>query len=289
MSTALRRTGVNVLGDMPWGSHICMFYELKEDVLETAAPYFKAGLERNEFCLWAPSEPVTPEEARMALSQRVPDFDRHLSVGNMEIVPGREWYLEGDRFDLDKLTRGWDEKLRGALAKGYDGMRASGTAFWPGADHWKDIYDYERAFKKWMKGKRVIALCTYPIVATGAAEAREVARAHHLAVARREGDWEVVEPAPATLRHYSLSPREREVLWWAAQGKSAWEIGKILHITKRTVDQHTQNATRKLGAANRTQAVATALRERLIGKSPPPGKLEASTNAQLVLDARRKT
>ena len=49
----------------------------------------------------------------------------------------------------------------------------------------------------------------------------------------------------AMARDYSLTPREREVLWWAAQGKSAKEIGEILHITKRTVDEHTHNAARK--------------------------------------------
>jgi LuxR family quorum sensing-dependent transcriptional regulator len=49
-----------------------------------------------------------------------------------------------------------------------------------------------------------------------------------------------------------------------ARGKSAWEIGEILHITKRTVDEHVRTAVRKLGAANRTQAVAIALRRRII-------------------------
>ncbi len=71
------------------------------------------------------------------------------------------------------------------------------------------------------------------------------------------------------MREHSLTPREREVLWWAAQGKSAWEIGEILHIAKRTVDEHTQKAIRKLGAVNRTQAVAIAFSERLLGKSSP--------------------
>ena len=61
-----------------------------------------------------------------------------------------------------------------------------------------------------------------------------------------------------------LTAREREVLTWIAQGKSSWEIGEILAITKRTVDEHAQVATRKLGAVNRTQAVAIALRERLL-------------------------
>lgn len=61
-----------------------------------------------------------------------------------------------------------------------------------------------------------------------------------------------------------LTAREREVLTWVAQGKSAFEIAEILHIAKRTVDEHVQIAVRKLGAANRTHAVAIALRDRLI-------------------------
>jgi LuxR family quorum sensing-dependent transcriptional regulator len=60
-----------------------------------------------------------------------------------------------------------------------------------------------------------------------------------------------------------LTSREREVLAWSAQGKSAWEIGEILSVAKRTVDEHAQTAMRKLGATNRTQAVALAIRRRL--------------------------
>jgi LuxR family transcriptional regulator, quorum-sensing system regulator BjaR1 len=58
-----------------------------------------------------------------------------------------------------------------------------------------------------------------------------------------------------------LTPRE--VLAWSVRGKSAWEIGTILFVGKRTVDEHAQNAMRKLGAVNRTHAVAIALRHRL--------------------------
>lgn len=264
MNTALRKTGVSVLGDMPWGSHVCMFYESNEDLLDTVTPYFTAGLESNEFCLWAPSEPVTPEEAHAALAQRIPDFDRHLAAGNMEILPGREWYLKGNEFDLDRITGGWSNKLRAALAKGYDGMRVSGNAFWLNTEHWRDFCDYELALNKSIVGQLMTVLCTYPMIASGAAEVLEVARAHQLAIARRKGDWELVEAVPPTARHPSLTPRQREVLWWTAQGKSAREIGEILHITKRTVDAHSQSAIHKLGAANRTQAVAIALRERLI-------------------------
>jgi len=60
-----------------------------------------------------------------------------------------------------------------------------------------------------------------------------------------------------------LTLREREVLAWSAQGKTAWEIGEILNLAKRTVDEHAKTAMRKLGASTRTQAVAIAIREHL--------------------------
>jgi len=63
---------------------------------------------------------------------------------------------------------------------------------------------------------------------------------------------------------HPLTPREREVLTWVAQGKSAWEIGEILNIAKRTVDEHVRTACRKLDAVNRTQAVAIAMRDHAI-------------------------
>jgi LuxR family quorum sensing-dependent transcriptional regulator len=68
----------------------------------------------------------------------------------------------------------------------------------------------------------------------------------------------------AKLRKTPLTPREREVLAWVAQGKSASEIAEILRIAKRTVDEHVQTAVRKLGAQNRTHAVAIALRDAII-------------------------
>lgn len=56
-----------------------------------------------------------------------------------------------------------------------------------------------------------------------------------------------------------LTPRECEVLLWAARGKTGWEIGQILNLTARTVTYHVENARAKLGAASRAQAVVAAM------------------------------
>ena len=49
---------------------------------------------------------------------------------------------------------------------------------------------------------------------------------------------EVIQTAQAQIGAHGLTPREIEVLGWVAQGKSASEIGSILDIAKRTVDEH---------------------------------------------------
>lgn len=54
----------------------------------------------------------------------------------------------------------------------------------------------------------------------------------------------------------TLSPREFECLQWSARGKSAWEIGRILGISRRTASFHLDNTKAKLGVRTMRQAVA---------------------------------
>jgi len=61
-----------------------------------------------------------------------------------------------------------------------------------------------------------------------------------------------------------LSDREQETLKWAALGKTSDDIADILGVSKRTVDQHFENAARKLGTVNRVQTVVKAFRHNLI-------------------------
>lgn len=61
-----------------------------------------------------------------------------------------------------------------------------------------------------------------------------------------------------------LSPREREILKWLAEGKNTWDVSSILYISESTVKFHINNIMKKLDAVNRTHAVAIAMREKMI-------------------------
>src|ERR1022692_1995170 len=65
-------------------------------------------------------------------------------------------------------------------------------------------------------------------------------------------------------KQVGLRVREVETLTWAARGKTFWEIGEILGLSKRTVEFHLDNARRKLGVATRTQALIKAAIGQLI-------------------------
>lgn len=68
----------------------------------------------------------------------------------------------------------------------------------------------------------------------------------------------------------SLNERERQVLHWAAAGKTMAGIADRLSISQRTVFFHMSNARRKLGAANTRHAISKALSLGLIDMSGDP-------------------
>lgn len=73
---------------------------------------------------------------------------------------------------------------------------------------------------------------------------------------------ETVPPCPA--QNYALSPREREILTWAATGKSYSDIATILSLSDHTVDFHMRNIYRKLEVNHMILAVVKALSYGLI-------------------------
>ncbi|GIX47894.1 MAG: hypothetical protein KatS3mg131_2105 [Candidatus Tectimicrobiota bacterium] len=58
--------------------------------------------------------------------------------------------------------------------------------------------------------------------------------------------------SPEPLRRLGLTPREAEVLFWVAQGKSNGEIATILALRPRTVAKHLEHIYAKLLVENRT-------------------------------------
>jgi signal transduction histidine kinase len=196
MATEMRKTGIEVVGDVAaWGAHFCLFYETKDDLLDTLISYCKSGLESEEYCLWIVAEPLRIEEARDALKRAVPALDRYVADSRFEIASARDFFLPGGTFDGKKLTAAWYEKLAEVSARGYPGIRVTGDTTWLSKKDWAHFCDYEDGLNEVIGNQRLAVLCTYPLAGCGGPQILDVVRTHQFVLARRYGNWDVVETA----------------------------------------------------------------------------------------------
>lgn len=190
---ALRQTGISVVGDVPWGTHFFLFHETEEDLIDACVPYIRAGLENQELCIWVIADPLTEEEVRYCLKHAIPGFDDYFDRQSIEIVRGREWYMTGNELDLERVTRGWKQRMDRALNGGYAGLRLSADTAWLDKRDWKEFCEYEKEVNESIGDTQMLALCTYPLQGTAAAEILDVTHTHQFAVARRNKKWELME------------------------------------------------------------------------------------------------
>jgi DNA-binding CsgD family transcriptional regulator len=273
MTVTLRNSGIPLMDDVPWGSHLCVFYQTRDDLFDAGACYFEAGLQENELCVWLIPDSLDAEQARAKLAAAVEDAPRHIAEGRMQLLPAAAL----GPFDLREREKLWAAKLDQALASGYEGLRAAGDASVVGDREL--LQEYERDLHDLLGDKPVLGLCTYALDTALAEDVFDVVRAHNLTVARRRGQWQFMETpelerANAQIRnlddalailshpfpgHELLTERERMVLAFLVKGASSKEAARDLGISPRTIDFHRANIIEKLGARNTADAIRRVL------------------------------
>ena len=190
---AVRSFGLSLVGSVPWGTHLCQFYESKQDLIDILVPYFAEGLRSNEFCIWITSRPLQVEEAKNVLKKSVPNLDEYFKKGQIEILSYEDWYLLGGKFDPERVLLGWVEKEKEALKRGFKGLRLSGNTFWIERDLWKRFVDYEEAVNAVIEQHNMLALCTYCLKNCSGTDVMDVVRNHIGTLIKQEGKWSFVE------------------------------------------------------------------------------------------------
>ena len=188
-----RKSGIDIIGDISWGTHFCQFYQTKEDLMDILVPYFKAGLENNEYCMWVTSQPSEVEKAKEALKRAVPDFDTYLEKRQIEFIPCIHGYIKNGALDSKKVLNDWVEKLNQALGNGYEGLRLTENAFWLEIKDLSNFADYGKHLDSVIGNYQMIALCTYSLDRCNAIEIIDMVINHQFALIKREGKWEQIE------------------------------------------------------------------------------------------------
>ena len=224
----MRPSGIEVVGDIPWGTHFCQFYDTSQDLIETLVPYFREGLAANEFCMWVTSEPLGVEQATAALRAEVPDLDHYITKGQIEILGYSQWYIRSGRFCADEVLVGWVDKLSAALNRGYEGLRLSGNTFWLEQAHWDNFTHYEQTVNDVIGRYRMLAICTYCLRKCRATEIVDVVTNHQFALIKRCGRWEIIESAQHKKTEAALrESEERFRLATLASNDGIWDCNIV--------------------------------------------------------------
>jgi serine phosphatase RsbU (regulator of sigma subunit)/PAS domain-containing protein len=205
---AARKTGLDRIGDVSWGTHFCQFYKNKEDLVDILVPYFKAGLENNEFCMWITSEPLNEFEAEVALRDAVPDLDWYMERDQIEIIPHTKWYLKDGVFESQRVLDGWVKKLDDAMTRGFDGLRLSGNTFWLEDSDWENFTNYEETVESVIDNYNMIAMCTYSLNKCTGSEIVDVVRNHQFALIKYDGKWDLIESSELKRTKTALKQNE---------------------------------------------------------------------------------
>ncbi|MRR35061.1 PAS domain S-box protein, partial [bacterium] len=208
VTEALRKSGIVILGDIPWGSNICQFYSTRDDLSEILVPYVLAGLENNEYCIWVTSEPLTDLDAEECLRKASPHFDRYMSEGRIEIIPHTGCYLDDGRFNPEKAFHNWMEMIDRAIKKGGAGIRATANTSWIRQDEWESFIEYKQNVDRVIGSLPMIAICSYSLDRCSPEGTIDMICNHQLSMAKREGSWALIENSRG--KHISDALRESE-------------------------------------------------------------------------------
>lgn len=235
--TKRRKTGIDVIGYVPWSTHFCQFYQTKQDLLDILVPYFKAGLENNEFCMWITAAPLAEQEAHQAMMKEIPNFAQYLTMGQIELLPHSLWYLKDGIFDSQKVINGWVDKLNRAIARGYSGMRVAGNTAWLKRNGWQDFTEYEAKIINVIGKHKIMALCTYWLDKCSGSDIIDVVNNHRFALLKKQGRWELIESTVHRRTKEALASRRDKIVKLRKEGLTYAEIGHNFGITRQRVSQ----------------------------------------------------
>jgi hypothetical protein len=187
--------GIPGLGAAPYGLHMCHFFPTRQELVDGLVPYFEAGIDNNERCIWLTASPLPAQDALIEISKSE-KLMRAVTSGQLRVLDAVDWYGDPEALNAEQGIQRWLEEEQTALADGFQGLRITGnTSFVPRAS-WNRLMEYERKLHDRIRDRRIIACCSYLREQCGSVEVLEVVRCHHGSLDRTDDHWDLFLEKP---------------------------------------------------------------------------------------------
>jgi hypothetical protein len=184
--------GIPHVGKISWGSHLCHFFQGRQDLVGCLVPYFRAGLENDERCIWVTAEPLPAPEAKAELSRSMHGLDRFLEEGQILILDSESWYARSGQTTKESVIDAWLQEEKVAALGRCTGLRIAGNLSFLKREEMASFLDYERAVNRIFPTHQIVALCSYDLRTCESGDLSSIIRAHHFTLGRTEAGWEIL-------------------------------------------------------------------------------------------------
>ena len=182
---------IDLIYKAPWGSHICMFYKAKDELVNALTPYFKAGLENNEFCIWVLPNSLEVETARSALGKEINNLNYYIDKGQIEICNYQDYYIKEGVFSAFNMIDWWFKREKEVLNQNFSGIRVAGDG--------TDLFNaqafkmnlYEKEINNNIGRLKLKTICTYSLDKIDTLNILNIIAYHQSTIVNRNSSWEV--------------------------------------------------------------------------------------------------
>jgi two-component system, sensor histidine kinase PdtaS len=182
--------GLPGVATIPYGIHMCHFYETRAELAAALVPYFVAGLRKQERCIWVTAPPLDAAAAGVALGKAGLNVEALERSGKLIIRDYASFFANVTLGP--EVVELWMEEERRALAAGYSGLRVTGNTNFVSPDDWSTFMDYEALMNQACPERRIVALCSYLRERCGATEIAETVQRHSCTLDRPDEGWRIL-------------------------------------------------------------------------------------------------
>ena len=177
---------VNVSEQIRLGEHAALFYAGPSEQFESAIPYMRAGLLRNERCLYIVND-NSVEVILQQLESAGVDVNEAVASGALRVVTKKESYLRHGTFEPTVMIADLKREIQGALRKGFAGFRVTGETTWALdlPSMLAKLLEYEERLHKRF-ATHMTALCQYDETRFRPETISQVMALHHVVIRRGE-------------------------------------------------------------------------------------------------------
>lgn len=190
MVELVKDSGLELIGPLNWGFHLCLFYRSPEELLEVLIPYVKAGLKENDQVIWITSDPLPLEKLEKILHQEIPDFDHAKKKGQLELYSCQEWYFPRGKLVIEEVLQKWKKKEKEAIERGFSGLRVTGNVSGIPSSEWPKIQVYERRIQESMTDSKMMAICQYDLNKCASEQIIDIHQYHPLVLIKCKNKWQ---------------------------------------------------------------------------------------------------